>query len=101
LAFSKRKLTKLDQENINCLVNKWRDSGNLGDKILFRPYVAGSEVILDTVDENVPVIKSSQSLLIVHQMEWQRRLMLRYGQEICLLDATYKTSKYALPLFFV
>mgnify|MGYP000498274191 CR=1 FL=1 len=24
-----------------------------------------------------------------------------YGNEICLLDATYKTSKYALPLFFV
>lgn len=24
-----------------------------------------------------------------------------YGQEICLLDATYKTSRYSLPLFFV
>ena len=24
-----------------------------------------------------------------------------YGAEICLLDATYKTSRYALPLFFV
>jgi len=26
---------------------------------------------------------------------------MRYGNEICLLDATYKTSRYALPLFFV
>lgn len=27
--------------------------------------------------------------------------MEKYGQEICLLDATYKTSRYSLPLFFV
>ena len=25
----------------------------------------------------------------------------KYGNEICLLDATYKTSRYALPLFFL
>ena len=25
----------------------------------------------------------------------------RYGNEICLLDATYRTTKYALPLFFL
>lgn len=24
-----------------------------------------------------------------------------YGNEICLLDATYNSSRYALPLFFV
>jgi len=24
-----------------------------------------------------------------------------YGNEICLLDATHKTTRYALPLFFV
>ena len=24
-----------------------------------------------------------------------------YGKDICLLDATYKTTKYSLPLFFV
>ena len=27
--------------------------------------------------------------------------MKRYGNEICLLDATYRTSRYALPLFFI
>ena len=26
---------------------------------------------------------------------------LRYGNNLCLLDATYRTTKYALPLFFV
>ena len=24
-----------------------------------------------------------------------------YGNDLCLLDATYKTSRYALPLFFL
>lgn len=43
----------------------------------------------------------SNNLLLVHQTADQKRLMARYGNDTCLLDATYKTSKYALPLFFV
>ena len=39
--------------------------------------------------------------LFVHQTEWQQRLLNIYGQEICLLDATYKTSRFDLPLFFI
>ena len=27
--------------------------------------------------------------------------MQKYGNSICLLDATYKTTKYVVPLFFV
>ena len=69
--------------------------------MLFRPYVAGAEDVIDSADENVPRLNSNQCLLLVHQMAWQRRLLLQYGQDICLLDATNKTSKYALPLFFV
>ena len=29
-----------------------------------------------------------------------KRLLKTYGNEICLLDATYKTTRYVLPLFF-
>ena len=29
------------------------------------------------------------------------RLLRRSGNEMCLLDATYKTTHYALPLFFL
>ena len=43
----------------------------------------------------------SDSLLFVYQEQWMKRLLKRYGNEICLLDATYKTTRYALPLFFV
>ena len=44
--------------------------------------------------------QDGKSLLFVHQTAWQRRLLERYGN-VCLLDATYKTTKYALSLFFV
>lgn len=45
--------------------------------------------------------KSSQStFLFVHQNAQQQQLLKRYG-EMVLVDATYRTSKYALPLFLV
>ncbi|XP_062598701.1 uncharacterized protein LOC134260134 [Saccostrea cucullata] len=39
--------------------------------------------------------------LYVHQTAWQRQLLNRYGNEICLLDATYRTTRYTLPLYFL
>lgn len=27
--------------------------------------------------------------------------MMKYGTELCLLDATYRTTKYMLPLYFL
>lgn len=43
----------------------------------------------------------STSFFFCHQSKYQRHLLRRYGNEICLLDATYKTTKYSLPLFFL
>ena len=40
-------------------------------------------------------------LLFVHANPFQEILCERYGNDIALLDATYKTTKYSLPLFFV
>ena len=42
---------------------------------------------------------SKNKLLFVHQTKWQKRLLNKYGNELTLLDATYKTTRYALPLF--
>ena len=39
--------------------------------------------------------------MFVQQTKFQRRLLGRYGNSICLLDSTYKATKYSLPLFFV
>lgn len=43
----------------------------------------------------------AEEFLFVHQTAWQRRLLSLYGSNICIMDATYRTSKYALPLFFI
>ena len=40
-------------------------------------------------------------LLYVDQTAQQRRLLERYGDDLVCLDATYKTSQYSLPLFFL
>ncbi|XP_076084457.1 uncharacterized protein LOC143055206 [Mytilus galloprovincialis] len=43
----------------------------------------------------------SDNFLYVHQTESQKRLLELYGNEICLEDATYRTTRYALPLYFI
>ena len=57
----------------------------------------------ENVDEDdiMLTFKPGENLLFVYQSAWQKRLLLRYGNELSLLDATYKTTKYALPLFFL
>ena len=44
---------------------------------------------------------TTQRLLFVHQSFNQKWILEKYGNEICLLDATYKTTKYSIPLFFL
>ena len=43
----------------------------------------------------------TQTLYNVHREPWQQQLLKRYGNTISLMDATYKTTKYELSLFFV
>ena len=58
----------------------------------------------DGIHCNLPTTDSSQyeqTLLWVHQTEWQKQLLSRYGNTISLVDATYKTTQYDLALFFI
>ena len=59
-----------------------------------------SMVNLDLFFQKVQSTKESR-LLFVLQTKFQRRLLGRYGNSICLLDATWKTKKYSLLMFFV
>ena len=52
-------------------------------------------------DDDDDKTDKSCSFLFVHQEPWQQRLQLRYGNILALLDATYKTTKYSLPLFLL
>ena len=42
-----------------------------------------------------------QTFLWVHQTQWQKEMLAKYGNTMTLLDATYKTTMYDLALFFV
>ena len=76
----------LDQQYLLEKVEKWRSGGNVDNW-----FVRLSE---DQEQGHTP-------LLIVLQTEWQKRLLNLYGKELVFLDATYKTTKYAMPLFFL
>ncbi|PJE77343.1 hypothetical protein CI610_03739 [invertebrate metagenome] len=53
-------------------------------------------------DGSDPIMKlQDDSFLVVFQTVWQKRLLERYGKEVVFLDATYRTTKYTLPLFFL
>lgn len=59
------------------------------------------DIMLQMNDADTCSDQQSTDLLIVHQTHWQRKPLQKYGNEISLLDATYQTSRYALPLFFL
>lgn len=40
-------------------------------------------------------------LLFAHQTKWQKWLSNKFGNEITLLDAIYKTLRFNLLLFFL
>lgn len=67
-----------------------------------RPENNDEEAGSDSEQEDEEMVKTStEGLLFVHQTKDQRRLLERYGNEISMLDATYKTTRYSLPLFLV
>ena len=46
-------------------------------------------------------IVSENKMMFVYQSEEMQRLYRRYGTALILLDATYRTTKYSLPLYFL
>jgi len=38
-------------------------------------------------------------VVFAHQSRWQQKMLLRYGCEVCVIDATHNTTAYGLPLF--
>jgi len=47
-------------------------------------------------------LDSQQSPVIsAHQSKWQQEILRLYGSDVCLIDATYKTTVYDMPLFFL
>ena len=49
----------------------------------------------------MPIEKADNKMLFVYQSEDMQILYQRCGKHLVLLDATYKTTKYSLPLYFL
>ena len=97
--YTRNRFSKIDQENISEKINQWKSS-NLEDFFFFfRPYGEVSSGSLE--EDSNPEERASNTLLFVHQIMWQRRPLKRYANHMCLMDATYKTTCYALSLFFL
>ena len=52
-------------------------------------------------DKVVNTNTTNGKLLFVYQSPNMQRLYRRYGRSLIMLDATYSTTKYALPLVFM
>ena len=77
----------IDQECLFKKCDEWKNS-NPPIKVFFRPKCETISNVCET------------SFLFVYQSLWQQELLLRYGNEIVLLDATYQT-RYSLLLFLL
>ena len=93
-------LSHLDLENLHLKIEQWKKDDP--EKLfLFRPFTE-SEPDHDTRQNSPNTLEAPHSsLLFIHQNAWQQQLLIKYGNTISLLDATYKTTKYELPLFFI
>jgi len=46
------------------------------------------------------ILEALSMLYICAPEEWQKELLTRYGNTLTLIDATYRKTKYSIPLFF-
>ena len=107
----KQRHSMIDQE---CLVEKikiWKEE-QPNSKIFFRPTATepnddmhenpNDDMRVDDDDAEIKLLsKNGGHYLFIYQSAEQRRLLSRYGNEISFLDATYRTTRYTLPLFFL
>ena len=92
--------SKCDQKNVEAKVMEWKQLLP-DDKFFFRP-ICCDDSTADEATKDIPKCldgHGKKGLLFVHQTTNQRRLLNKYGNDICLLDATYRTTKYAMPFF--
>ena len=44
---------------------------------------------------------ADRQVVFAHQSRWQQKMLMRYGRDVCLIDATHNTTVYGLPLFLL
>lgn len=98
----KDRFSTVDQENARILIEKIR--GEQPEScVVYRPYAVRScmgSSNLNNVEESV-ASESEDTLLFCFQTKFMRNMLKKYGGSVVCLDATHKTSEYALPLFLL
>ena len=89
-------LSRYDQDNLRLKIEEWKNQSSFFP----RPYHDTSDSE-QTCEDRITPFKSEEKLLFIHQEDWQKELLACYGNIVTLMDATYKTTKYSMPLFFV
>ena len=95
-AISAQKYCDDDQESLRLKIRDWQERSPQ-TRFFYRTRD-------DPPASSDPAGKNSSeesAFLFVHQEPWQQRLLQRYGSQLVLMDATYKTTMYAIPLFFI
>ena len=95
MAISAVKYCDDDQEALGRKIEDWQ---NKSPKSNF--FYRTRDAVINEKDEPRPGT-AEETFLFVHQEPLQQRMFERYGSELALMDATYKTTRYAIPLFFV
>ena len=91
-------LSKLDQENLKLKIEEWKKS-QPDSAFHFQPFIKTEQ--LEEKSNDSAEEEFQQSLLWVHQTQWQKEILAKYGNTMTMIDATYKTTKYDIPLFFL
>ncbi|KAH8036901.1 hypothetical protein HPB51_006962 [Rhipicephalus microplus] len=98
----KDRFSTVDQENARILIEKIRGE-QPESSVVYRPYAARSFVgssDSDNVEEGV-ASECEDTLLFCFQTKFMRSMLKKYGVSVVCLDATHKTSDYALTVFLL
>ncbi|XP_077529174.1 uncharacterized protein LOC144141492 [Haemaphysalis longicornis] len=102
-ALKKDRFSTIDQENTAVLIERLRTE-QPETQVFYRPYAAGgcaeASVVNDNVEEMVAG-ECEQTLIFCFQTRFMKEMFAKYGASVVCLDATHKTSDYALPLFLL
>ena len=80
----------LDKEFLQHKINVWQEERPT-DCWYYRPLASADDY--EGTEEKY--------FLLIYQSLWQKYLLDRYGSELVFLDAAYRTTRYAIPLFFL
>ena len=59
------------------------------------------DIEFDEIDAVNAVASGNGKMMFVYQSKEMKNMYERYGNHLIMLDSTYRTTKYALPFFFV